>query len=135
MADYIEAIYNHHFKSETSLAEKTKVVGQMQREHETELLEPLLEYLGNKKDTKILGSSIAKERLPTVAIDLGKSAEVAAKSLAAHKIMASGGDFYATRLLKALDVKSTHGVLRFSFVHYTSKADIDRLVIALDSIF
>ncbi len=135
MADYIEVIYNHHFKAEVSLAEKTKVVGQMQREHETELLEPLLEYLGNKKDTKILGSSIAKERLPTVAIDLGKSAEAAAKSLAAHKIMASGGDFYATRLLKALDVKSAHGVLRFSFVHYTSMADIDRLVIALDSIF
>jgi selenocysteine lyase/cysteine desulfurase len=45
--------------------------------------------------------------------------------------MAGGGDFYAVRPLTAMNVKPDHGVLRLSFVHYTSDADIAKLIDAL----
>ncbi len=134
MSDYIERIYDHHFEHSGTLTHKVKSVGQMQRTHETILLEPLLEYLNHSNKVRILGSSTAHERLPTVALDLAKPAEPVARSLAEHKIMAGGGDFYAVRLLEALGVKEEHGVLRLSFVHYTNIEDIDRLINALDAV-
>ncbi len=42
--------------------------------------------------------------------------------LARHGIMAGGGHFYAYRLLEAVGIDPDHGVLRLSFVHYTSPA-------------
>ena len=36
-------------------------------------------------------------------------------------ILAGGDDFYAVRLLEALDVDVNHGALRLSFVHFTNK--------------
>jgi len=48
--------------------------------------------------------------------------------------MCANGDFYAVRLLEGLDVDLTHGVVRVSWVHYTSRADIDRLLGALDEV-
>jgi len=47
-------------------------------------------------------------------------------------IMASFGDFYATRLLQGTGVDPASGVVRISWVHYTSPADIEHLVSALD---
>ena len=46
--------------------------------------------------------------------------------------MAGGGSFYANRALHAQGVDPAHGVLRLSFVHYTSGSDLDRLQAALD---
>ena len=48
--------------------------------------------------------------------------------------MAGGGDFYAVRALQALGVDETQGVLRLSFTHYTSRAEIDQLLEALEGI-
>ena len=134
MADYIEVIYDHHSDESAPLADKAKLVGQMQRAHEKSLLEPLLDYLSQSQKVRILGSANASERLPTVALDLEKPAEPIARSLSQYEIMASGGDFYAIRLLEALGVKSKNGALRLSFVHYTNKEEIDRLLYALDRV-
>jgi selenocysteine lyase/cysteine desulfurase len=46
--------------------------------------------------------------------------------------MAGGGDFYAGRPLKAMGVDPDKGVLRLSFVHYTTEAEVARLIEALD---
>jgi selenocysteine lyase/cysteine desulfurase len=43
-----------------------------------------------------------------------------AAALAPHGIAAGGGHFYAVRLLEALGIDPDRGVLRVSFVHYTS---------------
>ena len=134
MPEYISTVYNHHFQNDRSLAEKTRVVGEMQRAHESNLLNPLLEYLEQNRAVRILGSTDASIRLPTVALDLNRPAAPIAKSLGEKKIMASGGDFYASRLLDALGVRQEHGALRLSFVHYTSHSDIDRLIAALDEL-
>jgi selenocysteine lyase/cysteine desulfurase len=69
-----------------------------------------------------------------VALDLGRSAEPVAAALASHGIMAGGGDFYAVRPLSAMGVNADLGVLRLSFVHYTTKAEVDQLIAALDKV-
>jgi selenocysteine lyase/cysteine desulfurase len=54
--------------------------------------------------------------------------------LAPHGIMAGGGNFYAVRPLRAMGVDPDAGVLRLSFVHYTSEDEVDRLIDALDEV-
>ena len=48
--------------------------------------------------------------------------------------MAGGGNFYAVRPLRAMKVDPGHGVLRLSFVHSTTRAEIDQLLTALDDV-
>jgi selenocysteine lyase/cysteine desulfurase len=47
--------------------------------------------------------------------------------------MAAGGHFYAVRLLQALGINPASGVLRLSFVHYTTATEIRTLIEALDA--
>ena len=47
--------------------------------------------------------------------------------------MAAGGNFYAWRLCEALGINPGHGVLRLSFTHYTTPAEITQLIEALDA--
>lgn len=42
------------------------------------------------------------------------------------------GHFYAYRLIKALGINVDDGVVRLSFLHYTTKAEVQRLMQALD---
>ena len=46
--------------------------------------------------------------------------------------MTAAGHFYAVRLLEALGIDPARGVLRMSFVHYTTAGEIERLIDALD---
>jgi selenocysteine lyase/cysteine desulfurase len=69
-----------------------------------------------------------------VAVECARPGEAVAAELAPHGIMAGGGDFYAVRPLGAMGVDPAKGVLRLSFVQYTSKAEIDRLIRALDAV-
>ena len=55
------------------------------------------------------------------------SADVAAR-LAAARLGAGVGNFYAYRLIQALGIDSEDGAVRVSFVHYTSKEEVDRLL-------
>jgi selenocysteine lyase/cysteine desulfurase len=47
--------------------------------------------------------------------------------------MAGSGDFYAVRALEAQGIEPSKGVLRLSYVHYTNREEIEKLVDALDS--
>jgi selenocysteine lyase/cysteine desulfurase len=102
------------------------------RAHEVALTGPLLDYLGARNDLRLIGPRTAAGRAPTVAVALDRPAEPVAADLAAHRIMAGGGDFYAVRPLGAMGVDPEAGVLRLSFVHYTTRAEVDRLIAALD---
>ena len=46
--------------------------------------------------------------------------------------MAGADNFYSVRVIAAMGVKPDPGVLRLSFVHYTSAEEMDRLLEALD---
>ncbi len=135
MADYADALYAHHFADENaSVATKSQAVHDLMRNHEIELLQPLLDAVASRNAVRLLGPSDAALRAPTVALALNKNAEAVAAELAQRGIMAGGGDFYAVRPLTAMGVDPDQGVLRLSFVHYTSKEEIDHLLNALDDI-
>ena len=132
IADYITSLYEHHFNDRPVSNLVTQRVHELQRKHETKLLEPLLDYLRKKSGLRVLGSTSVESRVPTVALDLKERGKQVAKSLAKDGIMADCGDFYAVRLLEALGVNLKHGVLRLSFVHYTSEQDVEKLIRALE---
>lgn len=104
------------------------------REQETLLLAPLLDDLKRRNNIRLLGPSDPAKRAPTVAIAGSRPGADYARALAEHRIMASGGHFYAYRLVKAMGVDPEHGVLRLSFTHYTSPGEIELLVQALDAV-
>ncbi len=135
MADYIDALYDHHFAAPATGAAKGHAVHDLMRDHETGLLTQVLSALGGRNSVRVLGPMEAGVRAPTVAMALNRPAAPVAAELAKHGIMTGGGDFYAMRALDAMGIDPVkEGVLRLSFTHYTSQAEIDQLLEALDHI-
>ena len=134
MADYIDAAYAHHVGGDAGPAGRAAAMHEMMRDHETALLQPVLDAVKNRNAVRLIGPDQAEGRAPTVALALNRSAEEAAAELVPHGIMAGGGDFYAVRALEAMGVDMEKGVLRLSFTHYTTQAEIDQLLNALDAV-
>lgn len=135
MADYIDALYAHHVPNgKGGPLERNNAVHDLMRAHEVQLLQPLLDHLGARNDLRLIGPRDAARRAPTVAVALDRAAEPVARALAAHGVMAGGGDFYAVRALEGMGVDPDEGVLRLSFVHYTTEVEIAQLRAALDAV-
>ena len=134
IADYVDLMYAHHFSGVAAPAARCEAVHDLMRARENMLLQPLLDYLGEKNSVRLIGPRDASARAPTAAVELAGSGEAAAAALAAHGIMAGGGDFYGVRPLDAIGIDPGKGVLRLSFVHYTSAEEVDRLIGALDRV-
>ena len=136
MADYIDALYAHHYSAAAAPAERARAVAALQRGHEDRVLAPLLDYLGSRNDARILGSNrLGGEtgRVPTVAVHTAKPAAEVAVGLSEHGVMAGEGDFYAVRTIGAMGCDPDAGVLRLSFVHYTTDAEVQQLMKGLDA--
>ncbi|MGV6810976.1 MAG: aminotransferase class V-fold PLP-dependent enzyme [Brevirhabdus sp.] len=133
MADYADALHTHHGLGGHSASERAAAVHDLMRAHEVTLLQPLLDWANAKNSARLIGPSDATRRAPTVALSLAEPGEAVAARLADRGIMAGGGDFYAVRPLEAMGVDPEAGVLRLSFVHYTSADEISRLIDALDA--
>jgi selenocysteine lyase/cysteine desulfurase len=132
MADYFDAMSQHHGGGTGASA--ARLSHDLMRAQEIALLTPLLDYVSAKNSVRLIGPADAKTRAPTVAMALqGNAADVAAR-LVPFGIMAEGGDFYAQRPLQAMGVDLDKGVLRVSFTHYTSMAEVDQLMAALDQV-
>jgi selenocysteine lyase/cysteine desulfurase len=134
MADYIDALCDHHGGPSAGAAARAGFVHDLMRGHEGALLQPVLDALRDRNAVRLLGPTVADRRAPTVALALNRPGEPVAAQLARHGIMAGGGDFYAVRALSAMGIDPAQGVLRLSFVHYTSRAEIDHLLNALDDV-
>ena len=134
MADYIDSLHARHFDPEPDPRKRAIRVHDLQHAHETELLQPLLDYLTSRNSLRLLGPKTAATRAATVAIACDRPGDELAADLAPHGIMAGGGDFYSARPLNAVGVDPARKVLRVSFVHYASPRDIDRLIRALDHV-
>jgi len=134
--DYFEAVYSHHFgDDEVSASKKTARVRALFQHTERRNLKPLLSFLSHHPDVRLIGRTVTKRRAPTVSftVDGRDPAEIAA-ALAEQKIGIGNGNCYAYRLMEALGIPPQKGVVRLSFVHYTQKAELDRLIDALDQI-
>ncbi|MDX1780215.1 MAG: aminotransferase class V-fold PLP-dependent enzyme [Thalassovita sp.] len=133
IADYLDMLADHH-GIVGGIKARGRAVHDLMRDHEIALLQPLLDYLSDRNDLRLLGPSEASTRAPTVALDLGRAAQPVAADLAGQGIMAGGDDFYAVRALQGMGVDPSRGVLRLSFVHYTNREEIDKLIGALDRV-
>ncbi|MCK0148894.1 aminotransferase class V-fold PLP-dependent enzyme [Marivita sp. S6314] len=127
MADYMEALGAHHGVGASGAHD-------LMRDHEVRVLQPLLDAVKDRNSVRLIGPSDAAVRAPTVALALNRSGEEVAAELAGHGIMCGGGDFYAVRALEAMGVDMDKGVLRLSFVHYTSEDEVTKLIEALDAV-
>ena len=132
MADYIDAFYAHHVGEQAGPVTRARAVHDLMRAQETKLLTRLLDHLRGRNGIRLLGPDRAEGRAPTVAIGHRQPGLAMAQALAERGIMAGGGSFYANRALGAMGIAPEHGVLRLSFVHYTSEAELDHLCDALD---
>ena len=130
--DYFDAIYEHHFDKNEPPAQKNRALNRLFHEHEKELLETLLDFLRSRNDIQIIGPNTIEARAPIVSIipksrDLKKVYAI----LTEHKLMLGMGHFYAVRPLIDMKIARQPGVLRISFLHYTSKEDINQLIAGL----
>ncbi|MGB5377678.1 aminotransferase class V-fold PLP-dependent enzyme [Muriicola sp.] len=127
--DYLDTVYDHHFKKPASPSERNRAINELFHKHEQELLERLLDFLCSREDLRIVGPDNSSGRAPTVSIiPLKKSVKVVYTSLLRHKLMLGMGDFYAVRPLKDMEIPRIPGVIRISFLHYTTKAEVDQLI-------
>jgi len=134
IADYFDALHDHHFAPEPEARRRAARVHDLMRAQEVAICQPLLDYLKDRNDVRLLGPADAARRAPTVAVDLGRAAEPVSVALAAEGINCWAGDFYAVRPLAAMGIDPGRGVLRMSMVHYTSAGDVARLIAALDAV-
>ncbi len=135
LMDYMDAVADHHGLTGKPVQERAAAVRDLFRSHETALLQPLLDYLSGHPKARLIGRDRAQERAPTVAFTAdGNKSMALASRLAELKLGVGVGNFYAYRLVQALGIDVEDGVLRASFVHYTSKGEVNRLINALDTL-
>ncbi len=134
IADYLDALHAHHFALDSDPRTRAHRVRGLFEAYETKLLQPLLDFLSNRNRLRLIGPSLAQGRAPTVAVHCENSCEDIASELGSRGLMVGSGDFYAIRPLRAMGVDPSIGVLRMSFVHYTSECDVERLIQALDEV-
>ncbi len=140
--DYVEALDDHHRPADVdrgSLRDAASRVSALWRDHEDSVSAPLLAALARHDAVRVLGPTglglVPGHRCPTVAFAPrgGTPAEVAG-ALVDRGVQTSAGHFYAYRVLAGLDLDPERGVVRLSAVHYTSPADVERAVTAIDEV-
>ncbi len=134
MADYVDTVHVRHFGDEVGAPVRAARVLKLQSEAEQRVLEPLLGYLRGRNDLRLIGPAVAGARVPTVAVLAARPGEEISVELGKLGVNCWGGDFYAVRVLQGLGIDPWHGVLRMSFVHYTSAEDVARLIAGLDRV-
>jgi len=130
--DYLDAVYAHHFEEEALPVQRNHALNELFRAHETALLEPLMEFLNDREDVRIVGPSTTQNRAPIVSILPKEKAVLEVyNTLTHHKLMLGYGNFYAYRPLMDMDIPTDPGVIRISFVHYTSPEEIQQVITGL----
>jgi selenocysteine lyase/cysteine desulfurase len=138
--EYVEALHRHHGGAATGdLRTTCAAVSALWRDHEDSLTSLLLDALADRDDVRVLGPSTIQgavgHRCPTVAFSpLAVEPAAVAHELVQRGVQTSSGHYYAARVLDGLGIDPDRGVVRLSFVHYTSPADVGRAVAALGDV-
>lgn len=133
IAEYFDALAAHH--GAVTAGARPRRVCELLRAAELPLLSRLLDYLKGRRDIRLLGPELAHERTATVSFvtDRLEPIEVA-RRLARRGFMLGAGNFYAVRLLRAMGVEPERGVVRVSFLHYTTPEEMTGLIEALERV-
>ena len=132
--DYVEESFAHH-GGVGGLDLAAREMSRMWQEHEIELLEPVLGFLSTHAGLRLLGPLVGetpRHRCPTVAFVPDRDPQSVVASLIADGVFTNAGHFYAVRVLEGVGVAPDRGVVRLSWVHYTTEADIARAVRGLE---
>lgn len=133
IAEYFDALDAHHHPG-ADPATRPQRIRQALRAAEVPLLAKLLEFLRQRNDLRLLGPADAAQRAATVAfVPHAIQPRQLSERLAKRGFMVGSGGFYSVRLLQAMSVDPASGVARISFVHYTTEAEIDGLIDALQA--
>jgi cysteine desulfurase family protein (TIGR01976 family) len=102
--------------------------------HEQALTRRLLDWLASRRGVRIFGAAeVGPGRLPTVSfVAAGRRPEEIVQHADRAGVGIRHGHFYAPRLVEALGLDRTTGVVRVSMAHYNTPAEVDRLVRALE---
>lgn len=138
--DYIETLHAHHGGSaDASLREQVAGVTALWQQHEDSLTPILLDAVHSNDTFRLLGPETLDgtpgHRCPTIAFS-PSSMEPGEVELALVErgVQTSAHHFYGWRVLEGMGIDPTRGCVRLSFVHYTSPADVERVVTALGDI-
>jgi selenocysteine lyase/cysteine desulfurase len=117
----------------------TRAVSARWRQREASLLPAVLDRLAAHPAVRLLGPGATGtgglHRCPTVAfVPTDRHPEQIADELSRRRIMCSAGHFYAYRVLQGLGIDPERGVVRLSWVHYTSDGEMANLMTALDDV-
>ena len=129
VADYLDSVYTHHFDDDPASAVKGRRLHQLFSDYESSLLTPLLEFLKARSDVFIVGPDDPGVRASTVTIlPLEKPVPAVVAELEKQKLMVASGDFDGVRQLNDMKISGDPGVIRMSFLHYTTQDEIERLI-------
>jgi len=129
VADYLDVVYAHHFDDDPASAVKGRKLHQLFSDYESSLLTPLLDFLKARDDVFIVGPDDPDLRASTVTIlPLKKPVAAVVAELEKQKLMVASGDFDGVRQLGEMNISVDPGVIRMSFLHYTTQDEIDRLI-------
>tara|TARA_B100000900_G_scaffold395264_1_gene393467 strand:+ start:832 stop:2079 length:1248 start_codon:yes stop_codon:yes gene_type:complete len=127
--EYFNNLYTHHFNDDNQkIREKITKINDLISSYEEKIANPLLNYISNSKDLKLLGKSAIKnkDRAPTISfIHKNKSSKEVSDIFVSNKIATRNDNFYAWRCLKALGIDTNDGVVRLSLTHYNSENEVD----------
>ena len=134
VCDYLDAVYDHHFEAPAAAAERGRRLGDLFRAHEMRLASPLLDWLKQRDDVRIVGPDDPARRAPTVSVlPLARDVRDVHRALTERRLMTGFGHFYGYRPLVGMDIEADPGVLRLSFLHYTTEGEIEQLIAGLEA--
>ncbi|WP_174279863.1 cysteine desulfurase-like protein [Sphingomonas bacterium] len=118
----------------TANSRRARLVAAMRAcaDYETGLGERLLAGLAALPGLRLYGPPTMAARVPTFAFTLaGHHPDAVAAQLAARGIHAWSGHFYAVEAIRRLGLDEAGGLVRVGLCHYSTAAEVDRLIEAL----
>lgn len=134
--DLVEAEAAHHGEA-GDLRGACEAMARRWQAHEAAIATPLLQWLDERDDVRLLGPVEAPvgHRCPTIAFVPERLDPTAVATALARRDLAVGaGHFYAWHTLEALGVDPRRGAVRASMVHYTSPDEVARLLEGLEAV-
>jgi selenocysteine lyase/cysteine desulfurase len=133
VAEYFDAIDAKHGGGDP--AGRPQRVRELMRSAEIPLAARVLDFLKSRRDVRVIGPTDATIRAPTISfVPLKAKPGEVHIALGKRGIMSGVGHFYSVRTLEGMGLDANRGVVRLSFVHYTSDDEITRLIEALNAV-
>ena len=135
---YLDALARHHLDDPADdPVIRYRQVFRLIQDHERALSTRFLSWARDQSRLCLVGRRQVGNsgRAPTFSFTIdGIASQRLPALLESCGIVAGAGDFYAPRVLEALAVDPADGVVRCSLVHYNTVDEVDRLILALETI-